>query len=765
MTSLITKQQLEQASRDANRLDIETNKDLDFYVDENGKHRITNYGRNKQFQQFLLNSGYEFIGDYENGPFTLTALNQVIRYNNELWGINASTNPPFTTTGTDSISWASDVNHLVSRGDGVLRQDLASNSSGKGASIVITEQGDSVQDGIYYITLQGQGGKADFNPTTQNTSTATDNFAYIKASVAKAMSTGRKEVVIPSGNYYVKLTDLLNDINLGGDGYYGTDGVLLRGAGKQKTVLWVDAQSSENILFSMRGGSGSVSSKSLRSMTIRTITANRWKGNFLVVENACFSTIDDIDFISGNTQLTLRNGVSAGGFTEFNRINNCRFNAGMIDILFEVNGGDNSFHGISITNSQVQIKTTDGKGIKCNGITAPVYLYNQHWDLSFFGGSGCVAMEFTNTNTDNIYGNLTHEGAMICRTTDNSSFEFKGNFAGIGSVTYSIATPTTVKAANIVFDNVLDNTDAFSNSSLSAFTPRVFNPQLADTMDNGVPASLWRIGNSAGNGLLFNAVIGSPGWFFTTTDPLKRLQQAVPKYRLSPDGNSITAYTSTLYLNTSNSNFGIQLSESPAMLSPRTDNTSSCGNGSYRWTQVFATNSTIATSNKTKKRGFRNSTDIENDAFYEIGLLPNVWQWLEKYEVEGDNARLHSGPTVQDAIEIMTKYGLDWSSYSCFCYNKWERKEAVYETWDDEYTTIPYQPASYDDVTGELLHEAIPEYKILTKKAGKMLVSPELEAGEDYSFRKEELLFWILRATISKQKTILERLSNLENKI
>lgn len=121
----------------AGKIDEEVNGSADYYTDRFGVQRLTNTGRNNKFQdaqtqreydfqQFLLNSGYQFLGDYENGPYTITARNQIIRYHGELWRLNASTTPPYTTTGIDSTSWAADVTHLVSVGDAALRQELSS---------------------------------------------------------------------------------------------------------------------------------------------------------------------------------------------------------------------------------------------------------------------------------------------------------------------------------------------------------------------------------------------------------------------------------------------------------------------------------------------------------------------------------------------------------------------------------------------------------------------------------------------------------------
>ena len=86
--------------------------------------------KENRFQQFLLSSGYVFLGDYENGPFQFSARNQYIRYNNQYYRLNAATDVGFTTTGTDATSFANDVTHFVLMDGDTLRQDLG---SGEGA--------------------------------------------------------------------------------------------------------------------------------------------------------------------------------------------------------------------------------------------------------------------------------------------------------------------------------------------------------------------------------------------------------------------------------------------------------------------------------------------------------------------------------------------------------------------------------------------------------------------------------------------------------
>ncbi|HCO6569839.1 TPA: tail fiber domain-containing protein [Escherichia coli] len=80
----------------------------------------------QRFNTFIQNSGYDVIGEYTDGPLTIDEYNQLIRYNNELWKLTAATELPFTTTGNDASSWATDSTHFVSVGDAALRQELAS---------------------------------------------------------------------------------------------------------------------------------------------------------------------------------------------------------------------------------------------------------------------------------------------------------------------------------------------------------------------------------------------------------------------------------------------------------------------------------------------------------------------------------------------------------------------------------------------------------------------------------------------------------------
>ncbi|MGG7927040.1 hypothetical protein PGN89_00115 [Klebsiella aerogenes] len=142
----------------AGKIDEFVTSNVHYYTDRFGKKHITMAGMHAEFDAqlasqearfdaFIERSGYQVIGDYADGPLTITEYNQLIRYGNELWKLTAATDLPYTTAGTTDETWhATDSLHFVSVGDAALRQNLGSSESGFGASLVNTENGLSVQE-------------------------------------------------------------------------------------------------------------------------------------------------------------------------------------------------------------------------------------------------------------------------------------------------------------------------------------------------------------------------------------------------------------------------------------------------------------------------------------------------------------------------------------------------------------------------------------------------------------------------------------------
>lgn len=149
-----------------------------------------------RFLAFLDSSGYVFLGDYENGPFQFSARNQYIRYNNQYYRLNATTDVGFTTTGTDATTFANDVTHFVLMDGDTLRQNLRSNDGQK--LIGAPGNGGTLDDWIsgqfrslfYYLS------PAKIESVLSGT--ATDITAELQA----AMNDNRP-IWLPAGQHYV----------------------------------------------------------------------------------------------------------------------------------------------------------------------------------------------------------------------------------------------------------------------------------------------------------------------------------------------------------------------------------------------------------------------------------------------------------------------------------------------------------------------------------------------------------------------------------
>ena len=177
-----------------------------FWKDRFGRFRKSFWGMEQEsaaqlmrqqlrFNTFIQNSGYDVIGEYTDGPLTISEFNQVIRYDGELWKLTASTSIPFTTTGNDAASWLNDSAHFISVGDGALRQELLRKR------VYAVDFGDipdaahpdiattTIQTAIEYVYANG-GGVVDLGPFSWKVAASTLNETYDNYGVPVDSSTG-----------------------------------------------------------------------------------------------------------------------------------------------------------------------------------------------------------------------------------------------------------------------------------------------------------------------------------------------------------------------------------------------------------------------------------------------------------------------------------------------------------------------------------------------------------------------------------------------
>ena len=126
--------------------------------------------------------------------------------------------------------------------------------------------------------------------------------------------------------------------------------------------------------------------------------------------------------------------------------------------------------------------------------------------------------------------------------------------------------------------------------------------------------------------------------------------------------------------------------DSSQIFRPATDNTKTLGSASYRWSEVFAGNATINTSDASDKQQIRNLSDAETAVAVRIKSLLKAYKFNDAVESKGDSARIHVGVIAQDVEAAFSAEGLDANNYSLFCRDTWyvDADNVVYKTNTDQ---------------------------------------------------------------------------------
>jgi len=101
------------------------------------------------------------------------------------------------------------------------------------------------------------------------------------------------------------------------------------------------------------------------------------------------------------------------------------------------------------------------------------------------------------------------------------------------------------------------------------------------------------------------------------------------------------------------------------------DNAIDLGDATARFDDVFATNSSIQTSDEREKQQIASLTNAEITAATAISKLFKTYKWNDKVEAKGDAARTHTGVIAQQVEQAMTDAGLTASNYAFWCSDTW----------------------------------------------------------------------------------------------
>jgi len=105
------------------------------------------------------------------------------------------------------------------------------------------------------------------------------------------------------------------------------------------------------------------------------------------------------------------------------------------------------------------------------------------------------------------------------------------------------------------------------------------------------------------------------------------------------------------------------------------DNAIDLGNSSNRFDDIYATNSTIQTSDRNEKQDIEELSEAEQRVAVVAKGLMRKYRWRDAVTEKGENARTHFGIIAQDLQDAFTAEGLDASDYAMFTSTTWWEKE------------------------------------------------------------------------------------------
>ena len=171
---------------------------------------VSQIDKEQRFQQFLLSSGYQLIGEY-SPELLITERNQIFLKDGEFYRAGAALALPYMTTGV----WTDEFANFVAVGDAALRQELGSPN---GSSL-----NGFIQSGVGALPRTAQDKMRDI-VSVRDFGAVGDGVTDSAAAFVKASSAFGQVVHVPMGSYLVHLTqanaasilDLLRRIRVDG---------------------------------------------------------------------------------------------------------------------------------------------------------------------------------------------------------------------------------------------------------------------------------------------------------------------------------------------------------------------------------------------------------------------------------------------------------------------------------------------------------------------------------------------------------------------
>ena len=684
--------------------------------------------------QFLQNSGYQVIGDYTDGPYTLGNYNSVVKYDGSLYKLKSDTDVPFTTTGATASSWVNDSSHFYAIGGDMLSQQLASDLPGNGSSLIGDEVDGTVKDALVRSRLNTR--------EIWRRSLAESGLTLVDGSFEEGASVQNdKQAVwhIAGGQCYVwggvfPKTVPDNSTPL-------TSGGIADGA-------WVSVGDvSLRQELSSPGGAGLVGGMA------KPVTSEAFSGGAdpsgVDVSTPAFMSM----FSAGGSHYIPDGDYNFGG-VEFNPDYaptvmvagpNVRFPNGRINL-----GGAG------------KLMPNENQPIWSQHLIRRKYTSEDGW-LGYGNIYQLASVAESNIPTSKNGKGGSQVVAVYGRGFANAvdSAAFGANFAAYANHATAYPVGVEINVGNYVAGGTGVGCQVISNGlspmraahyvgSTVASSRYLSGIELSVGDNDGFVNQAILIGNQTTSNY-YQTPCGIRARHTSFTDSeldLPSLYVGQTRYDVAVGGNKVEirgaaqggsarvlAVGSDANINLTLHGKGTGNVMVASSFRPETANTFSCGTSTAPWAGGFTQAAFTVTSDERSKTAPEEITDAMLDAAAEVDWC--MFQYLDRVEEKGvDGARWHFGAIAQRYVEAFERHGLDAHRFAFICYDEWDDQYIQVQTNEGEVVVKTRTDGEHEE---EYTEPAAPEYE-------NVLTVP---AGSRYGIRYEEML--VLEAALQRR--------------
>ena len=364
----------------------------------------------------------------------------------------------------------------------------------------------------------------------------------------------------------------------------------------------------------------------------------------------------------------------------------------------------------------------NGNALTVNGTAGSSALsWNTEVTLYTVGGHAIKAKLPSNPNTNTTYSFATGDANGQIKVTPSGGSAQNVSVKGLGTAAYTAS--TAYAASNHNHDSVylklsggtLTGTYYLKNSNLN----------IASWPGSGT-THLQYFGGVATD--TNNVNIAAIGYRVDSAEAASRFYSRQPT-------DTATAISGLPYIELKYVKSGTYWA-----FSPKGNGTYYLGVSNAKWKQLYASTTTIATSDERFKTNITPISDEILDAWEDIQW--KQFKFIDAIQEKGEsNARFHNGLIAQQLDSIFQKHNLDITKYGLFCYDSWEAKEPTYITIEDK------------DENGNIIG------------SHQELENEGSEAGDSYALRYEEVLCMEAAYQRRRADRAEARITTLENRL